>query len=246
MSFEINENNFRKTYKIQNNADKVIKNFKINLPYRPNLKTVYIVSFLTFDGHLTPNKKMFLFTAGNTKNLRKAIQFTKEEFRVTGKLKKVETNRLGTSYEYRICSIPIGRILSLLGTPDGNKVLKKFSVPKWIKESHEFSKMYVKTAFECEGSCWKEKDGRTRIAFRLNKEQSIIEDAFNFMNDIKKMLETNGIKTTDVWQTDSNVRKDGFVTKGVQFRIKSESNDDFINYFNFNKTWGRKSRGTNV
>src|SRR3989344_4775805 len=131
MVFKISENEFRSTYKLQAFADKIIKNKTIKFPYKPSSTTTKIVSFLTFDGHLTPGKKMFLFTSGNLRELNNMEFCNKKEFGITGKYRKIDTNKYGTSYEYRICSAPIGRLLGLLGVPGGSKVLNEFNIPEW-------------------------------------------------------------------------------------------------------------------
>lgn|SRR3989338_2411037 len=232
----ISESDFRKHYKLQKFADKAIVKFNLKFPMKLNSDLVKIVSFLTFDGHLTPNNKMFTFTAGSVDKLRDIIQISKRQFSVKGKIRKVETNTYGTSYEYRICCKPAGKILEILGVPTGDKVLKKFGVPSWISDDKEFSFHYLKTAFECEGSLWKE-NKRTQITFKINKHDILMKNGKKFLETIREMLLKLGIETTEIWTIKSNKRKDGNITIGVLFRIKSKSIDDFLNCFKFDK-WG--------
>ncbi len=228
------ESDFRNCYKLQKFADRAIQKFNLKFPIQLNSNFVKIVSFLTFDGHLTPNNSMIIFTAGSIDKLEEIIRISEERFTIKGKIRKIETNTFGTSYEYRICCKPIGKLLEILGVPAGNKVLKKFNVPSWIIQNKEFSFNYLKVAFECEGSLWKE-NKRTQIAFRIHKDENLIEDGRNFLNTMRKMLLDMGIETTNVWVVKGNKRKDGNTTVGMQFRIKSRSLNDFLNYFNFRK-----------
>ncbi|MBI2232880.1 MAG: hypothetical protein HYU56_03085 [Candidatus Aenigmarchaeota archaeon] len=228
------ENDFRSSYKLQKFADKAIEKLNLKFPLELNSDLAKIVSFLTFDGHLTPNNKMFIFTAGTTDKLNDIITAAERQFGVKGKTRKVETNTFGTSYEYRICCKPIGKILEMLGVPTGNKVLKKFDVPIWILQNKEFSFHYLKTAFECEGSLWKE-NKRVQIAFRIHKHEKLINNGQKFLDTIRKMLLSYKIETTKVWIVKGNKRKDGNITVGMQFRIKSKSIGDFSSLFGFRK-----------
>ncbi len=229
----ISENDFRNLYKLQKFADMSIKRYHIEFPIEPNANLAKIVAFLTFDGHLTPTNKMFIFSAGSADKLSEIRQVTEEEFNVTGQLRRVITNNLGTSYEYRVCCQPIGRILELLGVPKGAKVFQKFDVPIWIKSNKNFSYEYLKTAFECEGSIWKESTGRVQIAFKINKIEHLMKDCEQLLKTMKSMLSREGIETTNIWSVSGTKRKDGYKTRCIQFRIKSGSIEAFINRFSY-------------
>ncbi len=208
-----------------------IKRYNIKFPIKANMNLVKIVAFLTFDGHLTPNNKMFIFSAGASDKLIEIRNATEKEFNVSGKLRRVVTNYLGTSYEYRICCQPVGRILELLDVPNGSKVLQKFDVPLWIKSDINFSHEYLKTAFECEGGFWRESTGRVQIAFKINKFEHLTKNCEQFLKTMKFMLLREGVETTNVWSVTGTKRKDGYKTVGLQFRIKSNSIETFLNRF---------------
>lgn len=215
----ITEKQFKETYKLKKFAIKAIKKFGLKFPKYPNKNLVKIVSLLTFDGHLRWDGNVFLFTAGKKLLLKEPMLLVKKEFGLFGKFRKIPTNIYGTSYEYRVTNKPVSRILDFIGVPKGNKVLLPFSVPRWIMKNKEFSRTYVQVAFDCEGTIWKEYKRSFKIRFRINKSLKFLQNGIEFMEDIRNMLLNFNIKTSKIWVIDSNIRKDGNITKGMCFNI---------------------------
>jgi hypothetical protein len=204
-------------------ADNAIEKFNLNFPIYPNERLARIVSMLTFDGHLSKDGKVFLFTAGKKYLLNEPKLFIKREFGITGVYRKIPTNEYGTSYEYRVFNKPVSRILELIGVPKGNKMIVPFFVPEWVMNNGILSKAYLQTAFDCEGSVWKEGKRRLKIRFRINKSTSLIENGKVFVEEIKNMLSGFGIGTSETWIIESNIRKDGTRTKGICFNILTKN-----------------------
>ncbi len=219
----VTENDFRKTYKLEKFADTAIEKMKLKFPVYPNTNLAKIVSFLTFDGHLRWDGNVFLFTAGKRSLLKESQLLVRKEFGVEGVFRKMDTNSYGVSYEYRVTNKPICRILEALGVPKGSKVLIPFSVPDWIKKDPDLSRAYLQTAFDCEGTVWKERKNSLKIRFRMNKSVELIEDGISFLTELKDMLSVFGIGTSAIWKTAGNRRKDGNLTVGLCFNILANS-----------------------
>lgn len=218
---KITENDFKQIYKLEKFAERSIKKFNLKFPMYPNENLAKIVSFLTFDGHLRKDLKMFEFTSGNRFLLYEPKKLIENEFGIRGVFRKITKHNYGTSYSYRISNRPFSRILYLFGTPVGNKVLVPFSVPPWISNNKDFSKVYLQTAFDCEGSAWKE--GRSiKIRFRIHKAKNLIKNGIRFLEEIKSMLSNFDIKTSKIWMGHGNYRKDGIETKYLCFNIINE------------------------
>ncbi|MFQ6020507.1 MAG: LAGLIDADG family homing endonuclease [Candidatus Aenigmatarchaeota archaeon] len=236
---------FLNSYKLKKFALKSMEKYKINFPIYGNEDLVKIISFLTFNGHLYLSEKAFLFTSSLLSELKEIERLVKKEFNLIGKYRKIKSN-FGTCYEYRIISAPISRILKLLDTPTGSKVKQTFLVPTWIKNNLEFARLYLKIAFDCEGSIWKEPN-RMKIRFKLHKIEEKLENGKLFMKDMKDMLKRFNIETTKTWIINGNLRKDGYKTKGLVFDIKTKSLESYkeqIGFNNINKRnklikWGR-------
>jgi hypothetical protein len=229
----LTEKQFVNSYKLQKFAEKAINKFNLNFPIHPNSNLAKMVSYLTFDGHLRHDCNVFSFSSGKKSLLKEPIEIVKREFNVSGKIRKIPTS-YGKSYEYRIINKPISRILNLIGTPSGNKIYANFRVPNWIKENKELSRNYLRVAFDCEGSIWKENNNRLKIRFGINKHSKISESCLLFLEDIKEMLLKFGIKTTKIWTGKSNLRKDNNKTIFLRFNISSDSISLFKKEIGFN------------
>lgn len=238
----LTEKEFRNTYKLQKFASNAIEKFNLIFPIKYTPRLAKIVAYITFDGHLTENYKMFLFTAGKISELKIPANLVHEEFDIKGRYKRIATNEYGTSYEYRICNQPIGRIMSLLGAPSGDKIKTKFSVPEWIMKDRENSRAYLKVAFDCEGSVWKKGNGFC-ISFSMHKDNRLRKTLFDFLTDIRKILFDFNIHSTNIWFGDGNNRKDGIKTIYGKFHIKSKSLDKFYSEIGFDDNIkGRKMK----
>jgi hypothetical protein len=246
----LSKEQFIASYKLQKFAYKAIDKFKLSFPIYSNSNLAKIVSYLTFDGHLRRDMKVFSFASGKISLLKEFMDITEKEFGISGEIRKVPTS-YGTSYEYRVISQPLSRVLNLIGTPSGNKIYVDFRVPEWIKESRTFSREYLRVAFDCEGSVWKEGVNRIKIRFGLNKHSKMLDNCMKFLDDMKNMLLDFNIKTTETWFGKGNIRKDGNTTLFLRFNIRSESMSLFkkeigFNIYHKNKLleWGLKGHGT--
>ncbi|MBD3304092.1 hypothetical protein GF343_03030 [Candidatus Woesearchaeota archaeon] len=130
--------------------------------------TVKIISFLTFDGHLMKDLSGFCFCSKYVDTLQIFEEIVQAKQGISGWLEQGQGH--GISYKLWFFNKAVANQLFELGTPKGNKVLNKFSVPVWIKQNKEFSREYLRTAFDCEGSIWRE-ENRICIRFGVFKRQ---------------------------------------------------------------------------
>lgn len=188
-----------------------------------------LISYLTFDGHLAEDLKCFYLSSRNKETLMDFEKIVKKKFKITGRLEN--GMGFGESYKYRVFNREICRFLEKSGAPKGNKVTKSFLVPPWIMENKEFSKSYLQAAFDCEGSIWIEKD--PKIRFGICKTEELLDNGFEFIEQLKSMLNTFNINTTNTWKTKANTRKDGKITKELYFKIKQDSLSQFAKKIGF-------------
>ncbi len=111
-----------------------------------------IVGDLIADGHIQGDPKWRIdFTS---KNLNKLNSFGNKIFRlfgIKGKIRPCTTNKWGKSFNYGINCKLLARIIHLIGVPTGNKVKKKFLIPKWILSKEEYFVEFVREIFSCDG-----------------------------------------------------------------------------------------------
>ncbi len=215
--FKITQDDFLDTYKLRKFGHYALASLSWLFPIRPNVNLAKIVSCLTFDGHLSVKKSMFYFSSGNKEELKEFEEIVFSEFNKESRIVPVTTG-FGVSYKCLIISKPLGRILSLLGAPSGDKIKTPFLVPSWISKNKGFARSYLRVAFDCEGGFWKE-PGRVRIRFRLCKSEELLKNGLEFMDDLKRMLSDFGVRTTRTHIRNENLRKDGIKTKAMWFDI---------------------------
>ena len=199
-----------------------------------------IVSFLTFDGHLAEDLKGFYFSSKKKYVLKQYACIVLKKFDIKG---RYETGTgYGTSFKYRCFSRIICRFLSDIGVPKGNKVKKQFQIPEWIARDKKYSREYLRTAFDCEGSIWFEK--QPKIRFGMCKIEELLENGIEFLEQMKSMLEEFDINSTKTWLIKGNNRKDGKITKGLYFKLKQTSLKQFAKEIGFSDRFKKQKLST--
>ncbi|MBI2044487.1 hypothetical protein HYT23_00355 [Candidatus Pacearchaeota archaeon] len=209
---------------------KIVNIRVVNFPknaFKLDTDLVTIISFLTADGHLYKDLKGFHLYSNNKAVLNRLEKIIYKKFGLKGIYG--EGSGYGKCFRYKIFNKKIVLFLRDSGTPVGDKMITSFDVPKWIKENKEFAKEYLKTIFYCEGSKYKRLNGKEEIRINFNKSERLLNDGIKFMNSLKNMLKNFDIETTNVWVSKGNVRKDGEITKQINFKVKSSDVNKFIN-----------------
>lgn len=189
-----------------------------------------LVSYLTFDGHLSQDLKCFYLCSKNKETLLDFRILVYKKFGIFGRLE--ENTGYSNTYKYRVFSRNSGRFLKSIGVPEGDKVIKSFLIPRWIRDNDDFAREYLRTAFDCEGSIWFEK--QPKIRFGIYKVEENLNNGLEFVKDIKEMLSRFNVYTSSSWVIKGNLRKDGKITKGIYFKIKQGSLLDFARNIGFN------------
>ncbi len=204
--------------------------YKINDKIEFDGDLAKLVSYLTFDGHLAEDLKCFYLSAKSKDTLLEFEKIVYKKFGIQGRLE--EGTGYGESYKYRIFNNKICRFLEKIGVPKGSKVIKSFLIPHWVKDNKEFSREYLRTAFDCEGSIWFEKQPKIRLG--IFKIEDILPNGFQFLEEMKLMLNMFDINSTKTWLMNGNKRKDSKVTKGLYFKIKQGSLLQYTKEIGFN------------
>src|SRR3989344_354391 len=195
-----------------------------------------LVSYLTFDGHLSQDLKCFYLSSKNEETL---LDFKNTVYRKFSVLGRIEDGMgYNNARKYRIFSRAVCKLLKEIGVPEGNKVSRHFLVPVWIKDNNEFAREYLRTAFDCEGSIWYEKEAKIR--FGIFKTEKNIPNGLQFLAEMKFMLSIFNINTTETWLMKGNLRKDGKLTQGLYFKIKQDSVVQFAKAIGFNDRFKNK------
>lgn len=223
----ISEKEFLSTYIDKKSGKKAAK--KLKFPIKLNTYIAKLVSYVTFDGHLSGDFGQIFLSSKDLDFLDKFKNMLRDKFNMNGKFEECRDG-FGLSYKYRIFNRNLCRILFLAGAPKGNKSKVKFDVPYWISEVKEFSREYLRIAFDCEGTVTRDKSGYPRMRIGIVKDGELVEDGIKLMESMKKMLSGFGIETTKIWTKKGSNISDGI---GIVFAIKTKSFKEFGKHINF-------------
>ena len=223
MGVIIRYNNFLKTYKTRGHRIKHLIEYQKLFPIKASPLFAGIVGDLICDGHLQGDPKWRLdFTSKDNFELNYFNQRINKLFGVQGKIRDCKTNKFGKTFNIGINCSPIARIFFLCGVPIGQKVLKNFLIPDWIKNNKECFREFCKRAFTCEGTIMYESHRKfPQVRLDLWKKEGIKN---NFIFELGRYLNRHfNIKSTIRIQNSFNERKDGTITKPTRIYILGES-----------------------
>ncbi|MBU2477427.1 hypothetical protein KKG83_08235 [Candidatus Micrarchaeota archaeon] len=173
------------------------------------------------DGNLQgPNKWRFDYCSKDLEELKRFEKSVYSIFSVKGKVRPCTTNKYGTM-NYGVNCRPLAKTLFLIGVPFGNKVLKKYLIPKWILSDKECFRVFAKRYIDCEGGV----DLINKaVSFEIYKSTELVENSIIFLNQFKKALKKYfGIKTLNPFKLSSKIkRKSGAFVQASRLRIKGK------------------------
>jgi len=185
-----------------------------------------IVSYVTFDGHLSKKLCHFYLSSSNQAALDEFELLVQRKFALMPHLEA--GMGFGKSTKYKFYNSEASRALFAAGAPKGDKMLTPFRVPAWIKCNPDFCRAYLSIAFQCEGYIHPNAKYRSYlVAMSLNKSIRILSDGIAFMGELKEMLANLGIATASTSLKRGNARKDGEVTKKLVFGISRKGRTAF-------------------
>ena len=141
---------FLNSYKNQRCADSNAKNILPLHSESPLLEEyAYLIGKVTGDGNLDPS--FTLRFIGKIKDLRLLRYLIINKFMIKpSKLSIREKVAKGSSFVLQINCAYLGRILSLLGAPIGNKTKTVFHIPNWILTNKDTKKRFLQALLEDE------------------------------------------------------------------------------------------------
>ena len=117
----------------------------------------------------------------------------------------------------------VGRELVKLGAPRGSKIFQKTKVPNWIlKGSKEIKSSFLAALFDDEGNF--RNDASRQIAFKAAKEISQQKYLKRYLEQLTKMLNELGIKTSGIKNDQIKKRVNGTKIVSLRFWITGRVN----------------------
>jgi intein/homing endonuclease len=217
-------------------------------PIRPSSRLAGIVADLTGDGHISRGLIQYI-----SKNKSETLRFRKEFNALFGKLGKIRRGPTSkNTWECVIGSNALVKALVFSGVPFGNKTNREFEVPTWVcRGSRHMKARYVQRLFDCEGSVIFQKKKRIRIKLHMFKAVTYEANLREYLNQIRGILAEFGIRTTNLSYNGLNRRKDGSVSRGLEFEAQGtrrnlSSVTNFQRYINFETKRKAKVLGKSI
>ncbi len=225
------------TYKTKGYRIKHLNSYSHLFPLKSSPILAGIIADLICDGHLQGDPKWrFDYTSKSKKELKRFEKNIKFLFNKGGKIRKCTSNKYSDSYNMGINSSVISRILFLCGVPSGQKVLKNFRIPKWIKENKENFREFCKRVFVCEGFILNEKNRIfPQIRLEMWKSEKLLGEKERFIEELCGRLKRyfNIDTTITMPKNRKTKRKDGVITRGIKVYILNKNVIKFYNEIGF-------------
>ena len=213
------------TYKTRGYRNKSLVKHKNIFPIKSNPQIAGVIGDLICDGNLQGHPKWRMdFTSKSIEELKRFEKEVYGLFSIRGKIRECSTNKFGKTFNLGINCAPIARTLSLCGVPSGQKVLKNFSIPNWIKKDKECFRRFAQRVFTCEGGIMYEENRiLPQVRIELWKNKKIIKDD-RFIKEIGIYLNRFfNIKSTIKLRKIENLRKDGVITQPIRMYLTGKS-----------------------
>lgn len=213
-----------------------------NLIGKPELAD--IIGRLNGDGHLqiiynkygNPDKYLISFYSKDIDEINDMIKKFKDLFNANHLLYP-DNRRNNKRYKLFFSNKKLAIFLSEVGVVVGSKSSKSHLVPEWIFNGNNKVKgAFLKGLFDTEGSIFIEKYGsRWRMSINQQKIENERENAFEYFNQIRKMLLDLGVKSSPIRSSPCNsiIRKNGIKTIQVKISIEKSSFRNFYKHISF-------------
>ena len=227
---------FLETYKTRGYRLNHLEKYRGLFPIKSSPVLAGLFGDLISDGHLQGDPIWRMdFTSKNMDDLDSFNERIKELFGVNSKIRKCTSNKYSESFNLGINCAPVARIFLKLGVPCGQKVMKGFELPSWIKSDKKCFREFCRHLFACEGTIMHNKRRKSpQLRFEHWKAEKYFEQGKNFVEDICLHLDVYfKIKTTIGFPKQRGNRKDGIVTRPIRVYVLGDSVKRFFSRVGF-------------
>jgi len=159
----------------------------------------YLVGKVMGDGHLDKNFSLSFVGKKNEIYCLK-IHISKTFGLRQSKLPVKRRESMGVSYRLSVNNCLLGRILFLLGAPQGNKTKQTFLIPSWIVGNMDAKKAFLQALLEDELTTIKIHKCNYSIKPRLkmSKKEPLAHNLQEFLMQVKQAIESFGVKCSNI------------------------------------------------
>ncbi|MBU1004704.1 MAG: hypothetical protein KKC54_02160 [Nanoarchaeota archaeon] len=180
-------------------SSSIKKKFPIYLEDSLTEEYAYLIGKVIGDGHL--DSKFTLKLIGKEKDLITLRDLIINKFEIDANRFSIRKRvNKGVSHLLQINCAFLGRILSLLGAPRGNKTKKAFNVPSWILADKRFKKLFLQALLEDELTTIKIRkcNYSNRPRLKLAKREELTSNLREFMQQVKEAIESFGVECSHI------------------------------------------------
>jgi len=182
------------------------------LPLYASPELAGLVAALMTDGHVdwytnngnSRTKRITLYSS-KREECEWFLRLVKKIFGVSGKIEAYVPNHnnwIKQPYKANVFNAVVARILILAGAPAGNKTEKEFLIPEWIMGGNlEIKREFLRTFFTFEGGkpfVKRSKGHAYQMSLFMNKSPDLLDNAFNFFNQIVTLLDFFGVSCSRI------------------------------------------------
>lgn len=179
----------------------------------------YLIGKVIGDGNLDPN--FTLRFIGKEKDLILLRDLILSKFEVNPDRCSIKKRKSwGVSHLLQVNCAYLGRILSLLGAPIGNKTKTVFNVPKWILTTKNLKKRFLQALLEDELTTIKIErcNYSVRPRLKLAKRGELISNLEDLMRQVRGAIESFGVECSNISKP---VCGNGTISLELYFHIRS-------------------------
>lgn len=194
-----------------------------------------IIADLITDGHLQVRRlngrSKYDYAWFFSKEESELLRFSRLIYKNFGTKGTIREWGSGKRRSYILSNANVVRYLLKAGAIPGSKVSTDFTIPSWIlNSSNRVIQVFLKRCLTCDGSILYDKNGkRWIIHFTTHKELSLIESGTKYLEQLRTLLRSFKIKTSNITTSDRYIRsKDGKTVVGLRFKIYNKRS--IINY----------------
>lgn len=191
---------FLNSYTNKNYVNPSLKSlFPIYLEDPVTEEYAYLIGKIIGDGHL--DSKFTLKLIGKEEDLILLRDLIINKFGINANRFSIRKRvSRGVSHLLQVNSAFLGRILSLLGAPKGNKTKNKFNVPTWVLTNKKFKRAFLRALLEDELTTIKIRkcNYANRPRLKLAKNEELIHNLREFMQQVKEAIESFGVECSHI------------------------------------------------
>lgn len=197
--------------------------------YPYNKELAFLIGSLTGDGHLQEDRSLISYYAKDLHDIEFHNNLFNRMFNIKGHIYPDKK-----AHKLFFYSKPLSSFLIRAGMPIGNKLECKFEIPLWIIGGLDiFKSYYLSGLYSAEASIYNTVNNRWTIAIEMYKHIKYRNNGKKYMDQVRQILNSVGVKTSKVHTRERVFRKSGEISVGYRIDIGKKEFGNFFKQIGF-------------